>query len=137
MARTIGPNSFLPGHALKLDEACTCDHCGQPATISIVLETDSSGSEVADLCATHATAVQKGLQEARQQLQRCDWCQTMAEGCEVRRDPEEGAAGPVYLVCPSCWAKRMKEMGFLLSEEEEEGDDDISLDINPFEPDNE
>ena len=101
MSDVTGSIRTLPGSRHKSPAGCTCDDCGAPAVIRIQGETDSSGSEMHDLCQSCGDKVLSSIIEDRESPKTCDWCHAKAP-CRPYRDMEEGTCGPVYMVCQSC-----------------------------------
>lgn len=97
MADVTGPIGTLPGSRHRLPEGATCDDCGKSAEIRVQGETDSFGSEMADLCRSCWEAT-----KAEDTSGHCDWCKKRAEVLMPRRDVDEGSCGPVYYVCAAC-----------------------------------
>lgn len=102
MADVTGPIRSMPGSRHVCPANSTCDDCGALATVRIQGETDSFGSEMADLCAECYAQMQASCLEVESTPSQCDWCHTLASGCKTHRDFEEGMSGPVYMVCRAC-----------------------------------
>lgn len=102
MASSIGPSTKLPGDLVICQHGIICDEygCDLPAVRAVVGETDSFGSEICHLCEAHYQVFLTELREARLTEQ----CETCGSSDQVRptRDPDEGMAGPVYMLCSKC-----------------------------------
>ena len=87
---------------------CACDGDEDvPATVVIVGETDSFGSEFWPLCEKHHQATiakkDKALEEELENPSGyCEWCKTSNVFTFPRRDFEEGSSGRLYDVCNKC-----------------------------------
>lgn len=104
--RVSGPVSSLPGSVHALPEGAICDDCSKnPATVRFQGETDSFGAEYHILCGDCLSKTREEIREERNKPSRCDYCKTDQVGCSPMRDYEEGMAGPVYSVCPTCRAR--------------------------------
>lgn len=101
MAAVTGPISTLPGTVHKIPAGMVCDdHPHRRAVVRIQGETDSFGSEMADLCQECYDKCLEPSEEISEHF--CDWCKCRVEKVEPMRDFEEGRCGPVYYVCASC-----------------------------------
>ena len=104
MADVTGPVRSMPGSRHVCPENSTCDDCGAPATVRMQGETDSFGSEMADLCQACYDKIQESCVDLENTPSYCEWCHTVAEGCKPFRDADEGSTGPIYTVCKTCRA---------------------------------
>lgn len=102
MAGVTNAISSLPGSRHTCPPGMPCDRCGSPATVRIQGNTDSFGSEMLDFCKTCLNKIQAEAALLEDRAVRCDWCDALVKGCMPCRDADEGACGPVYLVCPEC-----------------------------------
>lgn len=124
MADVIGPNSYLPGQKLKCPTGMTCDCCNAVATVRVVGETDSFGSEIEDYCQTCWGRMEAESAKAKEEDPEvgyfiCDRCRRRAE-CEPTRDLTEGRCGPLYYYCKPCMGAHRDAM----RREFDDGDDD-------------
>jgi hypothetical protein len=110
---------YLPGQRFKCTTGEVCEDCDQPATWTVVGETDSFGSEYIHLCDTHLEAFNRTTKES-DRSGHCDWCKQHSESLKPRRDIDEGSSGPVYYVCEPCIAKDVARIN-----EELYGSDDV------------
>lgn len=102
MASVIGPSSKLPGDLIICEHGVICDHhtCGMPAVRAVVGETDSFGSEVLHFCEAHYQVFLTEIREDRV-TDQCEFCGSSDQVRPIR-DPDEGMAGPVYMLCSKC-----------------------------------
>lgn len=108
---------YLPGQTVSIEtcisegygslcEICTENGKETEATVALVGETDSWGSEFQPLCHYHYTiynpdnTVVEGY---------CDWCKKGGE-LHDHRDFEEGSSGRVYQVCITCIRKEQDRL---------------------------
>lgn len=91
----------------KLCDACAKENKQVNATVEIIGEVDSFGSERIYLCGNHTTG---WLRRNREYVVRgqCDWCNEQDVRLHYRRDPEEGSSGRVYELCLPC-TRKMRE----------------------------
>jgi len=106
----------------KVPTGARCDdHPDRPAVARIQGETDSFGSELADLCQECLDAYNKYREQAPKVAETCEWCGAVTTDCAHTRDVDEGMAGPVYMVCSACRRKQAEriseEMDALQSED--------------------
>lgn len=97
MADVSGPIGTLPGAIRRPPDGMRCDDCGAPAEVRVQGETDSFGSEMADLCRPCWDAT-----KAHDTSGTCEWCRADADALSPRRDVDEGMYGRVYYVCAAC-----------------------------------
>lgn len=87
-------------------------------------ETDSFGSEEADLCQAcwekYEAAAKKPI------ISTCDWCKKPDVAIQPTRDSSEGSCGPVYDVCKPCRQQENERLRaeFEADREEEESRDE-------------
>lgn len=114
MADVIGPNSYLPGQKLKVPEGMLCDECCVAhATIRVVGETDSFGSEIEDYCQACWDVFEENAKRAKEENPDadhgiCDRCHCSAV-CKPTRDATEGRCGPVYWYCEPCMDRHREQ----------------------------
>lgn len=100
------PGQIKRGHLEgKLCEACGKANRRVKATVEIIGEVDSFGSERTYLCENHTTGWLRRNRE-NTVVGQCDWCKEQDVRLHYRRDPEEGSSGRVYELCIHC-AKKM------------------------------
>jgi hypothetical protein len=105
MADVTGPISTLPGTEHKVPEGTMCDdHPDRPATHRVQGETDSFGSEMADMCDECYAKYREEVKNA-DTSGACEWCKNHADKLRLRRDYKEGLYGRVYQVCDECIKK--------------------------------
>jgi hypothetical protein len=133
MADVTGPVSTLPGSFHRVPDSAVCDqHPEFVATHRVQGETNSFGAEFCDMCDDCYQEHLAARRAAREQESFCDYCKTSQVGCRPRRDYEEGMAGPVYNVCPSCCDRsneRLRQEMLAMQDEwdqDDYGDDDSS-----------
>lgn len=104
MAYVSGPVSTLPGAVFNFNHPYVeCDgHEGVSAVVRVQGETDSFGAEYSDMCQACYDAYKARREEAKPEVQCCDFCDSVSDTVRPFRDPDEGSCGPVYLVCQPC-----------------------------------
>lgn len=105
MASTTGRISLLPGSLHKVPDGVMCDnHNNVPALFRVQGETDSFGSEMADLCQECYDEYKADMDNYMTEAE-CERCGTVDGSVRISRDPEEGMCGPVYMMCIECRAE--------------------------------
>lgn len=128
MAEVIGPNNRLPGAEWKVPSGTMCDlHPDRLAVKRIQGETDSFGSELNDMCQECFEKFQAYREKEEEKIQSepsyCELCKNMVVSVRRRRDPSEGAYGPLYDMCDKCHANILS---FLIDDTEDDaGYDDF------------
>lgn len=115
MTGSIGRTSKVPGDLVPFRDdgtPCDVDGCYENAAFEMVTESDSFGAETTHLCRVHYLAAKAAMAEERSKLNHCEVCGEEKHNCRETRDPDEGQAGPVYMVCPDCrknWSDRISD----------------------------
>ena len=102
MADTCGPTNRLPGQRCTLPNRQMCDeHPEVFAKYRIMMEVDSFGGEVTDMCQMcYDNYLQYILVEDTSGI--CEWCNRYVKELNHHRDFNEGSGGRVYMVCKQC-----------------------------------
>lgn len=127
MAHVGGRSRFLSGQKIFLPLGTCCDtHPEVKAIARIVGEVDSFGYEAEDMCEECFRNINT---EASFVEGTCDWCKSSDKNLKQKRDPEEGTAGRVYLVCMGCIVESNKRR------DTEDAVDDFNNDDSDILPD--
>lgn len=95
LVQTPPGTSFYPPPGKRCDK-----HSDRLAVARIQSETDAFGAEMVDCCQECAIALQSALHAPK--AVQCDRCDTPQLDCMSWRNPDEGVAGRVYMVCSEC-----------------------------------
>jgi hypothetical protein len=115
MADVTGPISTLPGSNHPVPKGAKCDdHPDRLATHRVQGETDSMGSEMADVCDECFSKFKVYTPEDSP----CDWCKKESTDLRPTRDYEEGMSGPVYYVCSPCRKRQNDEARAYLEDDD-------------------
>jgi len=129
MAAVIGPNHYVTGQVLRCPYGQACDkHEERLAEVRVVGETDSSGSELVDMCQECFQDYLRDKRDAQDELVRCQLCGSLTDTCKAWKDPEEGWGGPQYQACQTCRHQREEAFAESLIDEAEDNSDEVDYD---------